>query len=372
MATFLSTDQFHKRGARTLPGGFFTSPEHFALERERILARHWLCVGRVDELREPGDFRLVEVAGEQLIVVRGREGDTRAFFNVCRHRGSRVCEERAGRFAGSIQCPYHAWTYGLDGRLIGAPHMKEAEDFDRAEWGLHAARVQSWQGFLFVTLADDAPPLADVLAPMTSRIERFAPATLRRAARSEYDVRANWKLIVQNYSECQHCPVIHPALNRLTPYDTGANDLIEGPFLGGYMVLTREGGSMTTSGRSCGVPVAELPPEEMRRVYYYTVFPNLLLSLHPDYLMFHTLTPVAPDRTRVVCEWLFHPESFARPDCDPGDAVSFWDETNRQDWHICELSQEGVSSSRYSPGPYSPRESLLAAWDQEYRAQLAD
>ena len=370
MTTFLSTDRFHRRGARTLPGEYFTSVEHFAIERERIFARQWLCVGRSDELREPGDFRQVEVAGERLILVRGRDHAIRALYNVCRHRGSRICEERDGRFGGTIQCPYHAWTYGLDGRLLGAPHMKEAEDFDQADWSLHTARTDSWQGFLFVTLADDAPPLSDVFTPMTPRVERFALPALRPARRIEYDVRANWKLIVQNYSECQHCPVIHPALNRLTPWDTGANDLIEGPFLGGYMVLTREGGSMTASGRSCGVPVAELPAEEMRRVYYYTAFPSLLLSLHPDYVMYHTLSPVAPDRTRITCEWLFHPDTFARSDCDPSDAVSFWDETNRQDWHICELSQQGVSSRKYSPGPYSPRESLLAMWDQEYLRRM--
>ena len=208
-----------------------------------------------------------------------------------------------------------------------------------------------------------------VQAPVCA-LEVLGIAALRPFTRIEYDVRANWKLIVQNYSECQHCPIIHPALIRLSPYDSGANDLIEGPFLGGYMTIEHEGGSMTASGRACGVPVADLPAEDHGRVYYYSAFPTLLLSLHPDYVMYHTLWPQAPDRTRIACEWLFHPESLTSAACDPADAVAFWDETNRQDWHICEESQLGVSSRRYTPGPYSPRESLLAAWDVEYRRQL--
>ncbi|HUF27921.1 MAG TPA: aromatic ring-hydroxylating dioxygenase subunit alpha [Gemmatimonadaceae bacterium] len=366
MATFLSTNRFYRQGARTLARDYFTSAEHFAVERERIFSRQWVCVGRERDIPEPGDFRLIDPAGESMLLVRDREGVVRALYNVCRHRGSRLCEVSSGRMTGSIRCPYHAWTYGLDGRLLTAPHMREATDFDQADWGLHTAQVAAWQGFLFVSLADAPVPLADSIAPMTSRVERFDLPRLRAAERIEYDVRANWKIVTQNYSECQHCPVIHPGLTRLSPYDSGANDLIEGPFLGGYMMIAEDAESMTASGRACGVPVGALPADDHRRVYYYSVFPNLLLSLHPDYVMFHTLWPLAPDRTRIVCEWLFHPDSLSREDCDPRDAVAFWDETNRQDWNICEQSQHGVTSRKYAPGPYSPRESLLAAWDQEY------
>jgi Rieske 2Fe-2S family protein len=160
--------------------------------------------------------------------------------------------------------------------------------------------------------------------------------------------------------------VIHPRLAQLTPHRSGHNDLVEGPFLGGYMVLAEKGGSMTMSGRACALPVGELPEEDLERVYYYSIFPNLLLSLHPDYVMAHRLWPEAPDRTRVVCEWLFHPDARDAPDFRPDDAVEFWDATNREDWHIVELGQAGISSRQYGPGPYSARESLPAAWDREY------
>jgi len=179
-------------------------------------------------------------------------------------------------------------------------------------------------------------------------------------------VQANWKLVVQNYSECYHCPLIHPELAKRSPYRSGQNDLFEGPFLGGYMHLNHEFGSLTMSGRLCSLPISGLPESETARVYYYTLFPNMLLSLHPDYVMCHTLWPVSPSETHIICEWLFDPGVSHVPGFDPDDAVCFWDVTNRQDWQVCELSQLGVSSKMYTPSPYGTAESLLAAFDSYY------
>jgi Rieske 2Fe-2S family protein len=371
-AGYMETKASFRQGARTLPGEYYTSGEVFRRESDRIFARSWLCAGRDEEIADPGDYLLVEAAGESLILVRGDDGAPRALYNVCRHRGTRLVEVERGRLPRSIQCPYHAWTYGLDGRLIGAPDMGEVEGFDRADHSLHRAAVASWGGFLFVHLVESPPSFASTFVPVVERFERFNLGALRAWRRIEYDVRANWKLLFQNYSECLHCPVIHPRLSRLTPERTGHNDLVEGPFLGGYMVLAERGGSMTMSGRACAPPVGDLPEEDHERVYYYSIFPNLLLSLHPDYVMAHRLWPEAPDRTRVVCEWLFHPDVRDAEGADPEDAVEFWDATNREDWHICELGQAGVSSRRYAPGPYSPRESLPAAWDREYVRRLGE
>ncbi|HET6617846.1 MAG TPA: aromatic ring-hydroxylating dioxygenase subunit alpha [Gemmatimonadota bacterium] len=370
--TFLETKESYRQGARTLPGRYYTAPEIFAAEGERIFRRSWSCAWREDELACRGEYFLVSTAGEELIVVRGDDDAPRAFYNVCRHRGTRLCEAERGQLSRSIQCPYHAWTYALDGRLIGAPDMDQVEGFDRKDYPLHQAALASWGGFLFVNLEDDPEPFDVAFAPLLERFARFNLASLRAWRRVEYDVRANWKLLFQNYSECLHCPVIHPRLSQLTPFRTGQNDLVEGPYLGGYMVLAEKGGSMTMSGRSCALPVGALPEEELERVYYYSIFPNLLLSLHPDYVMAHRLWPLAPDRTRVVCEWLFHPDAFLAADFDPEDAVAFWDTTNREDWHICERGQAGISSRKYGPGPYSARESLPAAWDREYLRRFED
>jgi Rieske 2Fe-2S family protein len=354
----------------TLPGECYTSAAIYAREQERIFSRRWLCVGRGAAIPEPGDFRLVTAGGESLLLVRGRDRKARAFFNVCRHRGTRVCEAESGRFAGGIQCPYHAWTYGLDGGLLGAPHMEDVFWFDRADHALAPAALGEWEGFLFLNLSREPEPLEIMLGPLSARLAPWRLETLGSAREIAYDVRANWKLIFQNFSECYHCPPVHPALAKLSHYRSGANDLRDGPVLGGYMLINAPGGSLTLSGRLCGAPLGDLPEEERQRVYYYSVFPGFFLTVQPDFVMSTRLEPLAVDRTRVVCEWLFAPGSLAAPEFDPNDGVGIWDVTNREDWHMCELAQQGVSSRAYRPGLYSKEESLLAAFDREYRRSL--
>ena len=169
----------------------------------------------------------------------------------------------------------------------------------------------------------------------------------------------------QNYSECYHCLGVHPELSKISPYDSAENDLTEGPFLGGFMRIASDK-SLTMSGNACALPVGNFGDEDFRFVFYYSIFPNMLLSLHPDYVMVHQLQPLSPERTLIFCDWFFNPEAFQRSDFNPADAVKFWDMVNKQDWHVCELSQRGISSRAYEPGPYSARESIPAAWDQFY------
>jgi Rieske 2Fe-2S family protein len=294
----------------------------------------------------------------------------KAFYNVCRHRGTRLCTEEAGRFSASIQCPYHAWTYALDGRLIGAPLMDETPGFDKSAYPLHPVPLVEWEGFLLANLSQQPVPFAEAFAQLAGKFAAWDLPGLRAVKRIEYDVKANWKLIVQNYSECYHCPVIHPDLARKSPYRSGQNDLFDGPFLGGFMDLQHKVSSLTLSGRACALPLAGVKGEDLRRVYYYTLFPNTLLSLHPDYVMCHTLWPKRPGETFIVCEWMFAPAAIASPGFNPDDAVGFWDMTNRQDWRVCEQSQMGVSSRAYTPAPYSASESLLAAFDREVLRSL--
>lgn len=372
MPVFHPTTTTYRQGARTLPGEYYTSPAILARELDRIFARQWNCVGRASALAGPGDYFLADVAGESLIVVRDRAGELHAFFNVCRHRGTRLCREPSGQFSETIQCPYHAWTYATDGRLLGAPHMQQVEGFNKEEHGLHGATLAEWQGFLFVHIDDTPVPFAESWGAALDRLDRFNLGALRVGHRVNYEVRGNWKLVFQNYSECLHCPSIHPELVTLLPYQSGANDLVDGPFLGGYLEIKPPHESATLSGRACGLPVAPgLPPEDRRRAFYYTLMPNLLLSVHPDYVNYYLITPVAPDRTVVQSEWMFHPDSEGDKRFNPDDAIRFWDVTNRQDWDIVAQAQLGVSSRAYRPGPYSPRESLLAAWDREYLRLMA-
>ena len=366
MNSFVETTASHRRGARTLEGRYYTSEEIFAEEVERIQERSWICAGRLRDLTEPGAYFTIEIGRESVIVLRAGDDSARAFHNVCRHRGTRICADESGRFEGYIQCPYHAWSYGLDGRLLRAPHMAETDGFDRADHPLHSVRLELWEGFIFLCLDPGAGPFSELVAPLRDRFARFGLSQLRLLHREEYEVAANWKLILQNYSECLHCPTIHPELALLIPYRSGANDLTEGPFLGGYMLLREPHASATPTGAACGVQIGEGREEERRRVYYYTVFPFMMLGIHPDYVVHYRVDPLAAGRSRVVCEWLFHPDSFDDAEHEPRAAVEFWRLTNEQDWFICEQSQRGVSSSVYRPGPYSPRESMTAAWDREY------
>lgn len=357
------------RGARSLPQKYFVSPEIFAKEQTKIFSKQWLLVGHQSQLAKPGDFFLATIADESLIIIRASKFEIRALYNVCRHRGTRLKEHRAGEavcgHASTIQCPYHAWTYGLDGRLIGAPHMDEVPGFDKSDYSLKQVNLGLWEGFIFVNLAEKPIPLEKWFAPLAGKFTEWNTPILRPVKRIEYDVRANWKLMFENYSECYHCPGVHPQLQKISPYDSAENDLTEGPFLGGFMKIN-QGKSLTMTGNACALPVGKI--ENLQQVFYYSIFPNMLLSMHPEYVMVHQLWPQSPERTLIVCDWFFHPDAArgGQPVFNPDDAIEFWDMTNKQDWHMCELSHLGIASRAYEPGPYSSRESIPAAWDEYY------
>lgn len=371
--TFVHSTRIPIHGAKTLPREYYASEDIYAAEVRRIFYRRWLCVGRVDEVPHPGDYVARQIGDAGVIILRDKAGHLRAFHNTCRHRGTRLCELPSGNLGERIVCPYHSWTYALDGRLVGAPSTAGIEGFDKGDYPLHPVHVAEWEGFAFMNLAREPEPFVEVFAPLLAKFGRFNLPALATARRIEYDVQANWKLLFQNYSECYHCSPVHPALVKLSPSTSGENDLFEGPFLGGFMTINETAGSMTMTGRACGLPVSDaLGEEDRQRVYYYSIFPNMLLSLHPDYVMFHTLWPAGTGRTRITCGWMFHPDTLRDPALNPDDGVQFWDMTNRQDWHICEESQRGILSPAYEPGPYSPRESLSVAFDREVLKSLAD
>jgi Rieske 2Fe-2S family protein len=359
--------------AFTLPAEYYSSPAIFEKELDRFFRTRWVGVGRLEDMPARGSYLAPVVAGDSLIVVRASAGDdVRAFHNVCRHRGTRLCAEEAGTFGGSIRCPYHAWTYDYDGRLIGAPHMDGSPGFVRDEFPLRSVRAGVWDGHVFVSLAESGPTLADQLGGLVEKFRPWRMADLRRAARITYDVRANWKLIVQNYNECLHCPTLHPALNKLSHYLSGENEPLNPSYMGGRMDLNDGVETMSIDGRRRRAPLPGLDAADQRRVYYYSMFPNFLVAPHPDYVLVHTLWPQGVDRTLIVCDWLVHPAELALPGFDFSDVMEFWDLTNRQDWHVCELAQAGISSRGYRPGPYSNREDLLYAFDRFIVESLAD
>ncbi len=353
-------------GQRTLGREYLTSPEIFAVERERIFRASWLLVGHVSQLDAIGRYFVFDLDADSVIVLRDDAGGLRAFHNHCRHRGSRLCQDSAGELGASIRCPYHAWNYALDGSLRGAPAMADVAGFDARDWPLHAVAVEVWRGFVFINLARTPQPFERALPGLSGRFAHRDTSDLRSVHREVYDIAANWKLVFHNFSECYHCPGVHPQLNRLTPFRNSENDLDEGSVLGGPMWMTDPEGSMTIDGARCATPLAGLSAAERGRVYYYTVFPSAFVSFHPDYVLLHRAEALALDRTRVTCEWYFHPDAIAAPGFDAQPAIAFWDLTNRQDWTLCENTQRGVGSSAWEPGPYSELESQLAAFDREY------
>jgi len=169
MPAFRKTAETFSSGARTLPQRYLISPDIFAKEQGRIFSTQWLCVGRQSQLGKPGDFFLQNVAGESLIILRDQEGQVRGFYNVCRHRGTRICKERSGQLRETLQCPYHAWTYGLDGKLLGAPHMESVKGFDKAQHSLRPVNLALWEGFIFVNLAESPAPMEIVFAPLKGK-----------------------------------------------------------------------------------------------------------------------------------------------------------------------------------------------------------
>ncbi|HSR86646.1 MAG TPA: aromatic ring-hydroxylating dioxygenase subunit alpha [Streptosporangiaceae bacterium] len=349
----------------SLPKASYVDQDEFVRERERVLLPSWFCVGRADSVQGPGDYITAEVVGESVIVVRTGDGTLAAFYNLCRHRGSRLVPTassepaaepgRAGCFAGSIRCPYHGWVYGLDGTLRAAPFLPEVRAY-RQLLRLHPADVAEWGGFVFVRLehvASDAGSLADWLGDVSARISRYPLADLRVGERLRYQVAANWKVILENYNECYHCGPVHPELCDLVPaFRRGGADL---DWDAG--IPHRDGAyTFTLTGTTTRAPLPGLSPQDRERHRGELILPNLMLSLSADHVAAFTVWPVSAQLTTVVCDLLFHPAEIAGAQFDPSDAAGFWDLVNKQDWAICEQVHDGMRSRRFEAGYLAPME----------------
>lgn len=351
-----------------LPAHEYCAPEIFELEKERIFSRCWVCVGRAERLAEPGDFITAEVAGESIIVTRTRELQLAAHYNVCRHRGSLLLEAESGRLKGGIVCPYHAWTYALDGTLVATPNVDAEEGLCRAHYGLRSVHVDTWDGFVFVNLHDTPQSLQAQLGsepdwPLT--FARYGTGELSIGARLVYEVAANWKILFDNFNECLHCPVVHPELVALVPvYRTGR--VIEAERPDGGVTLT-DGASTFADGGTSRLPFLPGLSELDHRTYSgYSVFPSMMVNLLATGVMAYKAIPRAVDHTTVVSEYLFRPETIAAPGFDPSDMVDFLDRVSRQDWAVCERTQKGVRSRGFRQGVYPSADRYLHTFAKRY------
>ncbi len=359
-----------------LPRAAYVDPAVFEWEQRNFFGGGWVCVARSEQLPQPGDQRAEAIGTGGVLLVRGEDGALHAFANTCRHRGHELLPCGESSQARMIICPYHAWTYTLDGDLRAAGNFKKVPGFDFGSWGLARLPATEWHGLVFVdTSGGFSGSLAESLAKLDEIIAPYEPERLVTAGRHVYDAAANWKILTENYHECYHCPSIHPELCRVSPPKSGENYAADGGWVGGWMDLREGMATMSLSGASGGVPLRGLDAAGLRTVIYVNILPNVLLSLHPDYVMTHVLVPVAADRTRVECTWAFAPEAVSLSSFDPSYAVEFWDITNRQDWSACESVQRGLASPQASPGPLAPDEdavySFVTTIARGYLGQIA-
>lgn len=351
----------------SLPGWLYFDPEFFAAEKRAFLRAAPQVVCHESEIAEPGEWRTLDYLGESVLVIRGDDGVPRAFTNVCRHRGSRLVDGTAG-CAKVLTCPYHAWSYARDGRLVGVPHRGEYPGLDPSRLGLVPVALERWRGFLFVTLEPDAPSVAEMMAPYEAEVEPYRLEELRAIGRVTLRPRAlNWKTIADNYSDGLHIPVGHPGLTRLF----GRNYRVEA----GKHVDRMEGDleervSSTPSERAYQTylpQAAHLPESHRRKWLYYKLFPNVAFDIYPDQVDFMQFLPVSATET-VIREI-----SYALPDeRREMKAARYLNwrinrRVNAEDTELIARVQEGMASPTYRPGPLGTSEVCLRSFAQKLR-----
>ena len=345
--------------SRMLPRAAYVDPAVFAWEQRHFLDGGWMCVGHSEAVAEPGDQRAESLGAAGVLLTRAQDGVLRGFANVCSHRGHELLPCGVSARHGRVICPYHSWSYTLEGEVWTAPGFKELEGFDPSQFGLTELPVTEWHGLVFVDGSGRAPSLDESLATLDAVVAPYEPERLRVAGSHEYVVAANWKILTENYHECYHCPMIHPELCEVSPPKSGDNYHSEGAWVGGTMDLRDGMETMSLDGISGGVMLRGLDAAARRTVIYVNIFPNILVSLHPDYVMTHRLTPLAADSTRIECTWAFAPEAVEQAGFDPSYAMNFWDITNQQDWNACASVQRGLSSVHARPGPLAGEEDAV-------------
>jgi len=359
-------------GRPTLPGRDYHARDVFELEREKVFFREWFYAGRADHAPEPGDFLTTDVVGESILVVRGKDGELRGFYNVCRHRGSRICDpETQGHAKGAIKCPYHAWSYAYDGQLIGTP-LIAPDELDRSSLSLWPVSVDVWEGFVFVHLGEPDEGVRESFEHQNDKplqYEAWRMDELRTAHRTVSEVQANWKVLVENYNECLHCPTVHPELVAVAPtfrkglvFEDGRDD---------WGVSIEGGGAGYTATGATTIPVMPgLTEQQATSMYGASIFPNMFLDLTGTVAIATRILPRGPEHTTMVTDYLFRPEVIAAPGFDPGDVVEFSELVAHQDYTICERAQQGVRSRAFTHGVYAEKDELPYLFNERYRAAI--
>ena len=351
-----------------LPNSYYYDPDHYQREIETFWYRHWLYACRSAEVAAARDYRVIQVGDQSIVIVRTPEGTLSAFHNTCRHRGSALCPSASGRLnRDSVVCPYHAWTYALSGELISTPRRLDSADFRAEDFSLHRVASGEWGGYVFVNLEPEPEEdLATAIGGTISRFGNWHPGDLVLAHRETVHLACNWKVFWENFSECYHCPGVHPELCEVVP--TYRDGLLSPSDRPEWQPTTEQpgrvrpplaDGAVTWSyGGTTELPWFEgLTEAEQRAGHSYGVLePSGFLVGHVDYMRAVYMQPRGPEQTELTVEWLFHPETLESEDFDVAAATSFGRLVVEQDGRACEVHQQGLRCRRQDAGVLVPQE----------------
>lgn len=370
------------RTATGLPSAWYYDADHYAKELEAVWYRDWVCVGREEELTAPGDYRLAEIGSQRLVLTRDHAGGTRIFHNTCRHRGSTLCTSARGHFGnGRIVCPYHSWSYSLEGELVATPGRIEAADFQFSDYSLYTVHWDSWGGFLFVNLSDQpAEPLAAFLGDDARELEHWPLADMVSVHQETRTLACNWKVFWENYSECYHCPRLHPELCRVVPvYKQAVLSYADIP---GWQPegatddgRPRVGPGLSTwsmDGKSCLPEIAGLDDADRSAGMAFASFPaSVFVVAHPDYVRSVRVLPKGPESVELVIDWLLMPGVIETHADQLERLLELGRLVVQQDGRACELNQQGLKSRRHEHGVLMPQEYLVGEFHEWLRTRLA-
>lgn len=349
---------------RSLPASWYWSEAQYQLELERVWANEWLCIGRESDWQGENPFRRFKLGREQVIILRKQDGEFRAFFNTCRHRGAQLCQADAGQLErGRIRCPYHAWTYDMDGDLAGAPGQRGAEGFDATDYSLYPVALSRWRGFVFINLsASPEGRPEDTFDVDASAVAAWPLEDIATVHQMTHEVACNWKVFWENFLECYHCPGVHPSLCKLVPlYSQGVFDKEDlppkHPMRDAVSPLKPGAVTWTPDGRT-DLPWFEgLGEDEARAgMTYLDSLPGMFLVAHVDYVRTVRVMPLAPERTLLTVDWMVSPQVLEQGDIDIEQLTAMGKMVVEEDARICEINQQGLHCSRHQAGVLMPGE----------------
>ncbi len=361
----------------TLPSHYYFDDNRYEQELEQIWYRNWLYVCRSSALAEPRAFRVFTVGSQNVVVLRDEAGVVQAFHNTCRHRGSMLCTEQSGQLASRrIVCPYHQWSYTLQGKLAGVPFIGGAEKLGVGDVSLYKVAVREWGGCVFVNLAegDGVRPFSDSADPAFNEFDHWPLAELVSGHTFQTTIACNWKIFWENYYECYHCPSIHPELCDLVPqYKQGWSIRIKRNGDSNDPGVRPGAQTWSMDGLIHGKEMAELTDEERLLGFkYLTCLPTMFMSAHPDYVRIVSLLPLGPETTQLTAEWLFPAETLQQPDFDMENVTKFATLVMEQDAHVCEINQQGLHSIRHQAGVLVPHEVEVYTFHEWVRAEMGE